>query len=60
MSWGISADLDWGTLGRAELFRFRTTIGVTVQRVEFYTGYEYTDIDRMHLNSLIGGVRIWF
>jgi hypothetical protein len=58
--WVISADLDWGTLGRAELFRFRTTIGVTVQRFEFYTGYEYTDIDRMHLNSLIGGVRVWF
>jgi hypothetical protein len=33
---------------------------VTVQRFEFYTGYEYTDVDRMHLNSLIGGVRIWF
>jgi hypothetical protein len=58
--WVVSADLDLGTLGHAELFRFRTTIGVTVRRFEFYTGYEYTDIERLHTNSLIGGVRIWF
>jgi hypothetical protein len=58
--WVISTDIDLGTLGHAELFRFRTTVGVTVRNVEFYTGYEYTDIERMHLNSLIGGIRIWF
>jgi hypothetical protein len=58
--WIISTDLDLGTLGHAELFRFRATIGVTIRRFEFYTGYEYTDIERMHSNSLIGGVRIWF
>jgi hypothetical protein len=58
--WVISTDLDLGTLGHAELFRFRATVGITVRCLEFYTGYEYTDIERMHLNSLIGGVRIWF
>ncbi|MHC4177648.1 MAG: hypothetical protein ACYSWU_09080 [Planctomycetota bacterium] len=58
--WVLSATLDWGTLGRAELFRFRSTAGVLVNRVETYIGYEYLDIDRTQLNSLLAGVRIWF
>jgi len=56
----LSGTIDWGTLGSAELFRFRTTAGVVVRGVECYTGYEYLDIDRTQINSLIGGVRIWF
>jgi hypothetical protein len=58
--WIVSAGLDWGTLGRAELFRFRTTAGVIVHGVEVYTGYEFTDIERTRWNGLIGGVRLWF
>jgi hypothetical protein len=58
--WIFSATIDWGTLGRAELFRFRTTGGLIVHRVEVYTGYEYLDIDSMQLNLVLGGVRIWF
>jgi len=42
------------------LFRFRSTVGVLVLGMEAYTGYEYLDIDNTQLNSLIGGVRIWF
>jgi len=55
-----SAELDWGTLGHASLFHFRTTVGVVVHGMEAYTGYEYYDIDHTQINSLIGGVRIWF
>ena len=56
----LSAVLDAGTLGHAGLFRFRTTAGVVYRSVEFYTGYEYTDIGTVHWNGLIGGVRLWF
>jgi hypothetical protein len=58
--WVLSATIDWGTLGEAELFRFRTTAGVVLYGVEVYTGYEYLDIDTTQMNGLIGGVRIWF
>jgi hypothetical protein len=56
----LSAVMDAGTLGHAGLFRFRTTAGVLYQRIEFYTGYEYTDIGRIHWNGLIAGMRLWF
>ena len=58
--WVVSTAIDWGTLGEAELFRFRSTIGLLVNRVEVYTGYEYLDIDTVQLNSLMAGLRIWF
>ena len=58
--WVLSTTIDWGTLGEAELFRFRTTAGVIVHGVEVYTGYEYLDIDATHMNGIMGGVRIWF
>ncbi len=56
----LSAELDWGTLGSADLFHFRTTAGMIVWHVEVYTGYEYRDIDRTQTSALIGGVRVWF
>lgn len=58
--WVLSAALDWGTLGRAELFHFRTTAGVLIRGAEAFTGYEYYDIDRARSNQLIAGVRLWF
>lgn len=58
--WIFSATLDWGNLGSAELFRFRTSAGLIVHRFEIYTGYEYLDIDNSQSGSLVGGVRIWF
>lgn len=58
--WVFSADVDWGNLGRAEQFRFRTTAGVLLWGIESYVGYEYYDLDSTQDNRLIGGVRIWF
>lgn len=58
--WVISSTLDWGTLGRSELFRFRTTAGLIVHGVEAYTGYEYLDVDETQIGSLMAGARIWF
>lgn len=58
--WVLSSELDWGTLGKTGLFRFRTTAGVLIQRVESYTGFEYLDIGRTQSSSLIAGLRLWF
>jgi hypothetical protein len=56
--WAMSASLDWGTLGRAELFRFRTTAGAMFHGIEAYIGFEYLDIDRTQLPGLLAGVQI--
>jgi hypothetical protein len=56
----LSTEIDWGTLGSAEAFHFRTTAGVLIRRLETYVGYEYRDIDRFQFNGLIAGVRVWF
>jgi hypothetical protein len=56
----LSTELDWGTLGSAEAFHFRTTAGAVIHGLEAYFGYEYRDIDRFHFNGLIAGVRLWF
>jgi len=58
--WVVSSTIDWGTLGRAEQFRFRTTAGALLWGLESYVGYEYYDLDRTQMNMLIGGVRVWF
>ncbi len=58
--WVLSSTVDWGTLGRSGLFRFQATAGAVVHRVETYAGYEYLDLGSTQVNSLIGGVRIWF
>jgi hypothetical protein len=58
--WVLSSDIDWGTLGRAGLFRFRATAGAIFNRFESYVGYEYLDIGTTQANFLIGGMRVWF
>ena len=58
--WVLSSAIDWGTLGHAGLFRFRTTAGVIFNRFESYLGYEYLDIGTTQSNFLVGGVRVWF
>jgi hypothetical protein len=58
--WILSATLDWGTVGSAELFRFRTSVGLIIHRVEVYSGYEYLDIDNSQINALMAGLRVWF
>lgn len=58
--WVISATIDWGTLGAAELFRIRTTGGVVFRGVETFIGYEYLDIDRTQSGGLMAGLGFWF
>jgi hypothetical protein len=58
--WIVSSTIDWGCLGRTDLFRGRVTLGANLGRYEVYTGYEYLDIGRTAMNNLVGGVRLWF
>jgi hypothetical protein len=58
--WVISANIDWGTLGHAGLFRFRTSTGIIIRGFETYVGYEYSDIGSTQDNFLVSGIRIWF
>jgi hypothetical protein len=58
--WVVSSSIDWGSLGSAEQFRFRTTAGLMLNRVEVFAGYEYLDIDRTQINTYVTGVGIWF
>jgi|GEM_PF-1538435 len=52
----ISADLDWGRLGSAGLFRIRTTYGRQIGRAKVYVGYEYLSIGDFKKNFLITGM----
>jgi hypothetical protein len=53
-------EIDWGKLGAATLFHGRVTAGVQFHRFEVYTGYDYFDVGSTQINSLIGGVRLWY
>ena len=57
--WIISADLDVGTLGKANLFHGRVTIGVGLRGIEFYSGYDYLDVGSTRIGTVIGGIRLW-
>jgi len=56
----ISADLDWGRLGSAGLFRIRTTYGRQIGRAQVYVGYEYLSIGDFKKNFLITGMSFDF
>ena len=58
--WILSTSFDLGRLGDVGLFHGRATVGVIVNRFEVYTGYDYYDIGRVGISSLVGGVRLWF
>ncbi|TWT32665.1 hypothetical protein [Blastopirellula retiformator] len=55
-----SSELDWGYVGNASLFHFRTTLGIHYRRLETYIGYDYTNIETVELNGLVSGIRVWF
>lgn len=55
-----SAEIDWGTLGHAELFRSRTTLGAQWREVELYCGFEYVDVDTAHILTMLYGLRYWW
>ena len=58
--WVVSAELDAGSLGDSGLFHFRATVGVLLNNVEIYTGYDRYDVDSYETNQWVTGVGIWF
>lgn len=55
-----STDFDFGTLGDANLFRVRTTIGAQWLDGELYTGFEYVDIKDAQIPQMLFGFRYWW
>lgn len=56
----LSLAVDGGTVGDAELFRTRGTVGVLYRGFEAFTGYDYLNIGGVELQGLLFGVRLWF
>lgn len=55
-----STDLDMGSLGEADLFRIRTTLGAQWREGELYTGLEYVDIEDAQIPQMLFGFRYWW
>ncbi len=58
--WVASANIDWGKIEHADLFRFRATIGVTFRRLDAFTGYEYFSLGGTSANLFLAGLRVRF
>ncbi|MCA8997703.1 MAG: hypothetical protein KDA80_11975, partial [Planctomycetaceae bacterium] len=58
--WVWSNTIDLGTLGDAGRFHFRSTIGLQVRNVEFFTGYDYQRIGDAELPGLLTGIKLSF
>ena len=58
--WVLSADIDWGTLGHANLFHARSTVGLQFHGMEIFTGYDYYEVGNTEIRGMIGGLRFWF
>jgi hypothetical protein len=56
----LSAEIDWGRLGHAELFHGRATVGVEYRHVELYTGFDYFDVGETQIHGWVAGTRLWF
>ena len=58
--WIVSAEIDWGRLGRAALFHARATAGVSLRAIEVFAGYDYYDVGNSQLGGFVSGVRYWY
>lgn len=56
----LSAELDLGTLGSANVYHLRSTIGANWGVCEAYIGYDYYDIGPTQLSGMVAGVRLWY
>jgi hypothetical protein len=56
----LTTTIDFGQIEQASVFESRSTIGVLLNRVEVFTGYEFLKIGGTKLHGLIGGLRVWF
>ena len=58
--WVWSSEIDLGTLGDANLFRARTTLGAQWHDGEIYTGFEYLDVADAQIPTMLFGARYWW
>ncbi len=56
----VHASLDGGTVGQAELFQGRLTVGATLRRVEFFTGWNALVVGGEDLSGPVFGLRGWW
>ena len=56
----VSGELDLGTIGDAEMFHAAGRVGLMLDRVELFGGYDYRDIGGVALQGPMAGVQIWY
>jgi hypothetical protein len=56
----LSAELDVGALGSANLYHLRTTVGANWGICEAYVGYDYYDVGPTQVAGLVSGIRFWY
>lgn len=55
-----SAEVDLGTLGKAETFHARGTAGLMLNRCELFGGYDFRRIGDVEIAGPLLGLRIWY
>ena len=58
--WVVSGEFDLGTIGDAEMFHAAGKIGLMLDRVELFGGYDYRDIGGVALQGPMVGIQVWF
>jgi hypothetical protein len=58
--WVVSGELDGGWLGSSDTFHGSLSVGVMLNRVELFSGYDYRKIGAAELQGPMFGVRVWF
>ena len=58
--WVISGRFDAGTLGSADLFRARLTLGALWEGMELFAGYDHLQVERVEIYGPLVGLRAWF
>ncbi len=56
----FSGELDYGRLGDAEMFHGGFSLGVMMNRVELFSGYDYRKIGQVELEGPVFGIRLWW
>ena len=54
--WTVSSIIDVGTLGQANLFHNRSTIGVMLGATEAFVGYDYLQINSAKIQGPVAGI----
>ena len=57
----LAGEVDYGTLGDADYFHGRATLGIqTMGKFEYFAGYDYVDIGGAKIDGVVAGLRVRF